>query len=186
MTSTAIAAWQVRHRDDHCAFASFGSVLAAFWWGDPEIEDLERLDQHQEELIEANRGGISLVVVITNLHSQRADARLRAEAIRMTQRFADRVRVHAHVVCAAGMVGSFIRAYIAGVHLVSRYKVPHRVFGSLTEALTWVLDHPRQDAEVRRLRRSVEREILGLFRSLPIPADLLAAEDEGADEPVDS
>jgi hypothetical protein len=49
-----------------------------------------------------------------------------------------------------------------------------------------VLDHPRQDAEVRRLRRSVEREILGLFRSLPIPADLLAAEDEGADEPVDS
>ncbi len=130
-----------------------GSVVLALYTG---ITDAEQLSQYRdwlrEKLREVDR--VHNVSVVVDAPSS-LDAKSRAVAQELTQMFAKAARSEAIVMELGGLKGSFIRAIVAGLHMVTPSNHPRKVFQASDAALSWVATQDPQsagDADLARQR----------------------------------
>lgn len=135
---------EVRCDHEHFCVASHGCFVVVVWGREVEADDLERLSEVQRAAVAACEHCAVLSIIRAGL-TMAVNDDVREASQRNLREFTDVTLGSAMVVEAGGMRASFFRSVITGIHLVTRSKVPQKVFDNIDEAVRWLLSQPGLD-----------------------------------------
>jgi hypothetical protein len=125
------------------AIAAWDDILVSIWRADVEVADIKPAELGQDELMRKYRRYGSLAIAEKGALRMSGDAR--KEAARITELGKSLCAGVAVVIGVDGFTGAAIRAAIAGVHILSRSKMPTRSFDKVPAAARWMYEQLQRD-----------------------------------------
>lgn len=126
------------YRDVEHVIAVHGNAILTYSNSGPNPRFLEAWTRAVDELVE--RGDTPLLVLTIIARRAHAPDDASRQAIRETMlRHAARVQAHAYVVEGEGFAAASVRSALSLISLLARYTFPQKVFGSVDEAVAWML-----------------------------------------------
>lgn len=130
---------ELLHRDEILTIAAYDHLFLEIWSGLPAkaLHQRKLRELHNERLAK-RPGKHALVAIVEGGATPRLDEEARSEMTERTRATRDRTVALAVVMSDQGFVAAMIRSILAGLLLVQRAPYPHKVFGTLREAASWL------------------------------------------------
>lgn len=120
--------------DEHVTLASWRDLVVIIWKGETRVEAIERSEEQLALLAPRFPGGLwMLTIVEEQAPAPAADARQALSGL--LARAAPFVRCSSVVFEGSSFRASLVRSVVSTLVLLSRIRFPHRVFGTLEQAV---------------------------------------------------
>jgi hypothetical protein len=133
-----------------------GNLMAARWTDSPQPADFRHLVVGSRRA--APHGKVALLDVIDAKGKlPRFDDEIRQAARAATEETIESSLATAHVVLMDGFTGATVRMFLSGMLLVGRRNAPVKVFASIDEGVSWLVEQGARDgARLRALYESLK------------------------------
>lgn len=144
----------------HIAHA--GSIVIAKY-GQSTVEDLDVLLQHQLDVANKHGGKMTMIGIVSiGANVGRIGEDVRQKSVELMGKLSSVCLGTCTVILGGGLGATVIRMFLTGFHLMARTPFPQKVFGSVSEALTWAQQLPGQSVDAQRLSSTVVLKHFGL------------------------
>jgi hypothetical protein len=133
-----MARTEIVHADDVLRLGVSRNLLVCAWSSAPDLEHVRSLTRAVHALgnrYHDHRAILDLVVTGTPRFSDG----VRDELVRFLRDPRQQGQGGAHVVAIGGIAGTTVRAFLSTVMLLARPTMPHKVFGDISSAATWLV-----------------------------------------------
>ena len=114
------------------------------------VRDLEVMEGIHREMHPGNLGRISAITLVRDMVGiPRIDDATRGRMVDLSRDLQPYVMASAVVLEGTGLQTSMARSLITFITMLTKRKTPHRAFGRLEDAFTWLAEIPGQEALLR-------------------------------------
>jgi hypothetical protein len=136
-----------RYENERVRIGVVGPLVAVLYRASPSLEDMQKLDALEGELL-GKYEKISMLTLVRSTGAMHMASDVRELSVDMSHRYGARLLGSAIVVAAKGLSGVFARSLLSALLLAMRGDIPLKNFAAVGEALTWLRELPGQPPEL--------------------------------------
>jgi hypothetical protein len=138
MLSTNVSTdWRILRNQADFAIAVYRDVFVLVWRHDTTMEGCAAVRHDLFEMAQTRPKGLALITIVEEL-APMPPAESRQELAKILTDASDHIRASAVVFEGTGFRAAAVRSVVVGLTMLARQKFPHKVFGNLPDAASWM------------------------------------------------
>ncbi len=160
---------KIKSIDSAHVVATETSILFCLWRTVTTRAAVAELSRIAHELVEQSPRGISMLTVV-EADADMPDSTIRDELAKLFKALAKSVICSGLVFEGQGFKAATVRGITTGINLVARQPFPHKVFGNVPEAASWMATHAGMKTTGDIIAKQTEEVRLALDRACGVRA----------------